>query len=154
MARSGAYNRPTMAEASPARLYATLVGAVLAIAGIVGFFYSASFGSPGQVDDALGSFAVNGWVNSVHILTGVAGLLLASTAPRAYAKWIGLAYLAIAAWGFIVGDGGTILGVFPVGPESSALHLVIGALGLAAVKATDSGGYLSRSVRVRRPPLA
>jgi hypothetical protein len=137
-----------MAEASPARLYATLVGAVLAIAGIVGFFYSASFGSPGQVDDALGAFPVNGWINSLHILTGVAGLLLAFTAPRAYAKWIGLAYLAIAAWGFIVGGGGTILGLFPAGPETSALHLVLGALALAAARATPGPG---RRVFARSP---
>ena len=39
---------------SPARLYATLVGALLVVAGIVGFFYSASFGSPGEVDDVFG----------------------------------------------------------------------------------------------------
>ena len=32
-----------MDTAGPARLYCTLVGAVLVIAGIIGFFYSASF---------------------------------------------------------------------------------------------------------------
>ena len=32
-----------MEEASPARLYCLLVGAVLVIAGIIGFFYEASF---------------------------------------------------------------------------------------------------------------
>ena len=34
-----------MEEASPARLYCLLVGAVLVIAGIIGFFYEASFAS-------------------------------------------------------------------------------------------------------------
>src|SRR5690242_11440400 len=87
----GAYNRASMAEASPARLYATLVGLLLAVLGIVGFFYSASFGAPGEVDDALGLFAVNGWINVLHLLTGVLGLLLAGTAPRAYARWVGIA---------------------------------------------------------------
>jgi hypothetical protein len=146
---AGAYNRPIMAEASPARLYATLVGAILVLAGIVGFFYSASFGSPGQVDDALGAFAVNGWVNSLHIFTGAVGLLAASLAPRAFAKWIGLAYLAIAAWGFIAGDGGTLLGVFPVNAESNVLHLALGGLGLAAARATPIPG--GRVVAKRRP---
>ena len=46
---------------SPARLYATAVGAALVVIGIVGFFYSASFGSPGEVKEAFGAFAVNGW---------------------------------------------------------------------------------------------
>lgn len=125
-----------MAEPSPARFYATLIGVLLTVLGIVGFFYSASFGTPGEVDDAIGVFAVNGWVNLFHLLTGAAGLLLAAGAPRAYAKWLGVAYLVLAAWGFIVGDGGTILGILPVNAESSVLHLALGGLGLAAARAT------------------
>ena len=72
-----------MEASNPARLYATLVGAVLTIAGIVGFFYSASFGSPGEVDEVLGIFAVNGWHNVVHLATGLLGLAAAGYAARA-----------------------------------------------------------------------
>ena len=32
-------------ERSPAQVYALVIGATLAVAGIVGFFYNASFGS-------------------------------------------------------------------------------------------------------------
>ena len=34
-----------MSSSSPARLYCTLVGGALVIAGIIGFFYEASFGT-------------------------------------------------------------------------------------------------------------
>ena len=94
-----------MRDASPAKLYATLVGGVLVIGGIVGFFYSASFGGPGEVDDVVGLFGVNGWHNLVHILSGALGLFLAGFAARRYAFWLGIAYLGIALWGFVLGGG-------------------------------------------------
>ena len=64
------------------------------IAGIVGFFYSASFGGPGKVDDVFGVLAVNAWHNVLHILTGAIGLLVAGYAARQYALWLGVLYLA------------------------------------------------------------
>ena len=64
-----------MEHSSPARLYAGLVGATLVVAGIIGFFYSSDFGSPGDVDAVFGILDVNGWHNVVHILTGALGLL-------------------------------------------------------------------------------
>ena len=124
---------------SPARLYATLVGGVLVVAGIVGFFYSASFGAPGEVDDVLGILAVNAWHNVVHILTGAIGLLVAGYAARQYALWLGVLYIAIAIWGFVVGSGDSILGFIPVNTEDDFLHLVLGVLGVYAAMATPVG---------------
>jgi hypothetical protein len=121
---------------SPARLYATLIGAALVVFGIVGFFYSASFGSPGKVDDVFGAFPVNGWLNVIHIATGAIGLLVAGYAARQYALWLGAIYLVIAAWGFILGGGDSILGFIPVNVEDSFLHLILGALGAGAAYAT------------------
>ena len=123
---------------SPARLYATAVGAALAVAGIVGFFYSASFGSPGEVDDAFGIFAVNGWVNVLHILTGALGLLMAGYASRQYSLWLGALYLGVALWGFAIGSGDSILGFLPVDTADNLLHLAIGALGIAAALSTPA----------------
>ena len=123
-------------DPSPARLYATLIGGVLVIGGIVGFFYSASFGSPGHVDDALGLLSVNGWHNVVHILTGAIGLLVAGYAARRYAMWLGIAYLGIAIWGFVLGSGESILGFFPVNTDDNLLHLVLGLLGIGAALGT------------------
>lgn len=127
-----------MDDAGPAMLYATLVGGLLVVAGIVGFFYSASFGSPGEVDDALGVFAVNGWDNVVHILTGALGLLLAGFAARRYAFWLGIAYLGIALWGFVLGSGESILGIFPIDTADNVLHLVLGLLGVGAALGTPA----------------
>ena len=78
-----------METASPARLYATVAGVLLTIGGIAGFFYSASFGSPGEVDEMLGTFAVNGWDNVLHLATGLLGLVAAGYAARRYALALG-----------------------------------------------------------------
>ncbi len=121
---------------SPARLYATAVGAALVVAGIVGFFYSASFGSPGEVEDAFGIFAVNGWANVLHILAGALGLLVAGYASRQYALWLGALYVVVAFWGFAIGGGESILGFLPVDTADNLLHLAIGALGVAAALST------------------
>jgi hypothetical protein len=120
---------------SPARLYAGLVGAVLVVAGIIGFFYSASFGSPGEVDDVFGILGVNAWHNLVHIATGAVGLLAfaaGNRASRTYALVFGAVYLVVAIWGFIIGSGDSILGFIPVNTEDNVLHTALGILGVGA----------------------
>lgn len=88
-----------MDQPSPARLYATLVGAALVIFGIVGFFYDSSFTRPDDLREALGLLSVNGWANSFHIITGALGLLLAGFASRRYALWLTAMYVAVAVFG-------------------------------------------------------
>ena len=127
-----------MEASSPARLYATLIGGTLVIAGIIGFFYSASFGGPGTVDDVFGILAVNGWHNVVHIVTGALGLLAAGYAARQYALGLGTIYIAIAIWGFIIGSGESILGFIPINTEDNFLHLILGVLGVSAGVATPA----------------
>jgi hypothetical protein len=136
-----------MDAASPARLYATLVGGTLVIAGIIGFFYSSSFGSPGHVDDVFGILGVNGWHNVFHIVSGALGLLLATTAARQYALGLGVVYIALTIWGFIIGDGSSILGFIPVNTADDFLHLILGVLGVAAGLATPA----SRTARSPAP---
>ena len=129
-----------MSGSSPARLYASLVGGTLVIAGIVGFFYSASFatGDDLRADAVLGVLDVNGWHNLVHIATGLLGLAAAGYAARTYALALGLAYVLIAIWGFIETDSGfgALLDVIPVNTEDNFLHLILGLTGLAAGAAT------------------
>lgn len=69
-----------MEPPSPARLYATLVGAVLFVAGIVGFFHDLS------------------WLNYLYVASGTAGLLAAGVAARPYALGAGAIYTALAIW--------------------------------------------------------
>ena len=127
-----------MEGSSPARLYATLVGGTLVIGGIIGFFYSSSFGSPGHVDAVFGILDVNGWHNVFHIVTGGLGLLVAGYAARQYALGLGAIYIVIAIWGFIIGDGHSILSIIPVNTEDNFLHVILGVLGVAAGLATPA----------------
>jgi hypothetical protein len=119
---------------SPAQTYALVVGLALTAAGIVGFLYSSSFGKPGKVDDVFGVLDVNGWHNLVHLLSGL--LLLAVTrsysAARTYAIGFGAVYAGIAIWGFVIGDGQSILGIVPINSEDNVLHLLIALAGVTA----------------------
>ena len=78
---------------SPARAYALLVGGVLVVAGIIGFFYESEFTNDEGVRDAVfGILDVNGWHNLVHIATGALGLVAFAAgayAARAYALGLG-----------------------------------------------------------------
>ena len=126
-----------MDAASPARLYCTLVGAVLVIAGILGFFYEASFdtGDSIQADDVLGILAVNGWHNLVHLAIGLLLLAAAGSAARTAALGVGLLYLVLSIWGFIESDN-VLIGLVPINDEDNVLHLILGLTGLAGGAAT------------------
>src|SRR5204863_2762681 len=92
-----------MEEASPARLYCLLVGGVLVIAGIIGFFYEASFatGDSIRTSDVFGILSVNGWHNVVHIAVGALLLVAAGSAARPAALFVGILYIALCVLGFI-----------------------------------------------------
>src|SRR3954463_3493714 len=95
---------------SPAQAFCGLVGAVLILAGILGFFGDSSFGGPDQRGAFLG-LDVNGWHNLVHIATGL--LLLAGapsvTGARVVCVAFGGAYALVALLGWI--DGSDVLGL-------------------------------------------
>jgi hypothetical protein len=124
---------------TPASLYAGLIGAVLVVAGILGFFYSASFGDPGEVDAVLGVLDVNAWHNIIHIASGALGLLAFRSGPaasRTYALAFGAIYVVVAIWGFIIGSGESILGFIPINSEDNVLHVILGVLGIGAYAAS------------------
>jgi hypothetical protein len=124
---------------SPAQVYALLIGGALTVAGIIGFFYNSDFTSDKSVRDSIfGIFEVNGWHNVFHIATGVIGLVAAGSyaTGRNYALGLGIVYIGVAIWGFIVGDGDSILSILPVNTADNVLHLLIGVAGIAAGTAT------------------
>ena len=129
---------------TPAQLYALLVGGTLVIAGIIGFFYSAKFGSPGKVRDVFGILSVNGWHNVVHIVTGAAGLLALGYAARLYAGVLGVVYIGVAIWGSIIGNHSNILGFLPVNTEDDVLHVLLGVAGIGAYLATPAAPAATR----------
>lgn len=117
-----------MEPPSPARLYATLAGAVLVVLGLLGFFGDLS------------------WVNFLHIAAGALGLLLAGYAARAYALWTGAIFAILGILGLATGSGEEILGRLPTGSGEDWLHLALGLAGLAAVASTR-GSLTTHSVR-------
>jgi hypothetical protein len=125
-----------MEPASPARLYATVAGALLIVLGIVGFFYDASFSGLNDLQPAIGALEVNAWFNLLYVLTGASGVLLAGVASRRYCLLAGLLYtlLAILGWG------------------SEGLHLLIGLLGLAAAAGTRTQSRERRPLATERRP--
>jgi Domain of unknown function (DUF4383) len=131
-----------MEERSPAQVYALLIGLTLVVAGIAGFFYSASFstGDGTERDAVLGVLDVNGWHNLVHIASGAIGLAVAGSygGSRVYALGLGVVYLVVAALGFIAGDGEEIFNLIPVNTEDNILHLLIGIAGVGAGLATPA----------------
>jgi len=124
-----------MEPASPARLYASLLGALLVVLGIAGFFYDASFTSLDDLQPALAGIEVNAWFNLFYVLTGAVGVLVAGVASRPYSLAVGLIY--------------TLLGIF--GPGTEWLHLVIGVLGLLAAAGTPGTQPRRRSESRAKP---
>ena len=78
----GSLQSPPMEPPSPARLYATVVGAVLFLAGLAGFFENLS------------------WLNFFHLGSGALALLLAGRASRLCALLLGATYTALAIFAF------------------------------------------------------
>ncbi len=109
-----------MEAPSPARLYAAVAGAALLLLGILGFFYTASFGGLDEYEEALGGLDVNGWLNLFYVATGALGLLVAGASSRTYSLLVGLLFtiLAIVGWG------------------TEWLNILVGVLGLAAAWGT------------------
>ena len=135
---------PAPADAGATRLYATISGAVLVIGGTLGFFHASDFGTPGEIEDALG-FAVNGWINTLHIVVGAIGLFAAGYAARAYTLGAAILFAVMAIWGFAAGSDDALLDRFPADEAENLLHALLAALGLAAFLA-------ERPKRQGKPP--
>jgi hypothetical protein len=129
---------------SPAQLYALVFGAVLVAAGILGFFYEASFAVGDETlrerEAVLGILDVNGWHNVVHLASGALGLAVAGSysGARAYAFGLGAVYIVITILGFAYGDGDSIFSLIPINTEDNILHLLIGIAGIGAGLATPA----------------
>ena len=79
-----------MERINPARLYALWVGAVLVLAGLIGFLYNGSFAVGDDVPRhaVLGVLDVNAWHNLVHLATGAQDSPPPPrSSPRARTRW-------------------------------------------------------------------
>jgi hypothetical protein len=137
------------------QMLALAFGAVYLLIGIIGFFitgfdnfFGNEAGTPHHVDENLLGFMINPMHNLVHILIGVAGLVLARTlsGARTYG------------WLLAVGYGAAFLyGLFAVGEEwdflnlnwaDNILHLVTAVVGLVIALGPVRSAVGGRTSRV------
>jgi hypothetical protein len=82
-----------------ARVCAGVLGTIIILVGILGFF---AFATPGGF--LLGVFQVNAFHNVVHIISGLIGIVAAIPHDRRYAAWyvleMGIIYGALTVLGF------------------------------------------------------
>ena len=123
---------------TPIQLAATIVGVVFLAAGIAGFIPGittnagdiALYGheSPAML---LGMFQVSVLHNIIHLVFGVAGLVMAKAAAKMYLVGGGAIYLVTWLYGVAIGPA-TSLNFVPLNDADNWLHLGLGA-GMAAV---------------------
>ncbi len=134
-------------DKTPAQLYSLIFGAVLLLAGILGFIADSSFGDLGSdvSGDKLVLFEVNGWHNLVHIASGAVGLAMAGkpSTARLFALGFGAVYLLVTLIGVI--DGDSIFGLLPINSADNVLHAAIALVGIAAGLASSPAGSGSRA---------
>jgi hypothetical protein len=108
---------------TPNRILALVLGIVLTLVGIMGFFVSSSM-SPGLL---LG-FQIDLVHNLIHLLSGIVALVAFYTGwSRRFNQIFGIIYLVVALAGLIPAlyFDGRLLGIMHVNPADDVLHWVI-----------------------------
>jgi hypothetical protein len=127
----------------PLRLAAGAVGAVFLLVGILGFvpgvttdYDGMTFAGHESTAMLLGVFNVSILHNAVHLLFGIAGLVLARTisGARAFLVGGGAIYLVLWIYGLVVGPD-TAANFVPLNTADDWLHFVLGVamIGLGLV---------------------
>ncbi|TKV60320.1 DUF4383 domain-containing protein [Nakamurella flava] len=126
-----------------AQTVAAVVGVVFLLVGVAGFipgvttnYDQLTFAGHHSEALLLGIFQVSILHNIVHLLFGIAGLLMARThgSARIYLIGGGVIYLLLMAYGFFV-DQGSQANFVPLNSADNVLHLVLGVgmIGLGLV---------------------
>jgi uncharacterized protein DUF4383 len=119
-----------------------LVGVLGFIPGITTDYSSMTFAGHHSDAKLLGVFEVSVLHNIVHLLFGLAGVVMARSAPRARLYLIGggAIYLVLWLYGLLVGQDSSANFV-PLNPADDWLHLILGlgmiALGLLTTRRAD-----------------
>jgi Domain of unknown function (DUF4383) len=139
-----------VAHAQTCRRRPRFVGVVFLLVGVLGFIpgITTNFGDlsfAGHNSDAMlfGLFQVSILHNIVHLLFGIAGLVMGRTAAQArnYLVFGGAIYLVLFVYGLIVGQE-SAANFVPVNTADDFLHLIlgIGMVGLGLALTRDRGG--------------
>lgn len=145
MAHARARRNPADGRA-PARRASATVGVIFLLIGILGFLpgITSNFGAlhvagPGSDATLLGVFQVSVLHNVVHLLFGVAGLVMSRTivGARTFLIGGGAIYLVLWLYGLVV-DTSSAANFIPVNGADNWLHLLLGvvmtALGLLTTR--------------------
>jgi len=141
-----------MRERSPIQSVALLVGVVFVVVGILGFipgittnYHDLKFAGHNSDAQLLGIFDVSILHNIVHMLIGVAGIVLARTidGARTYLIGGGLVYLVLFVYRAIW-HGETGSNWIPVNWADNVLHLALGA-GMVVIGVALSKGVVRRT---------
>ncbi|MBB6349060.1 DUF4383 domain-containing protein [Nonomuraea muscovyensis] len=133
-------NTPRTSARSPVQLAALVVGAVFLLVGVLGFipgittgYGDMSFAGHRSEAMLLGVFQVSILHNIVHLLFGVAGILMARTwsGARAYLIAGGVIYLLLWLYGLLI-DKDSAANFVPVNVADDWLHFVLG-VGMVAL---------------------
>ncbi len=142
---------PATSRRAHVQTAAVVVAVVFLLVGVLGFvpgittsYDTLSFASHHSDARLLGLFQVSVLHNLVHLLFGVAGLLLARTVggARRYLVIGGIVYLVLFVYGLLVDDMSSA-NFIPVNLADDVLHLVLGlgmiALGAVLTRRSTSG---------------
>ncbi len=131
---------------TPNRILAFVLGIVLTLVGILGFFVTSSM----TVGNLLG-FDVDVVHNLVHLLSGIVGLVAVFTGwSRRFNQIFGIVYLLVALAGLIPAlyFSGRLLGLMHVNAADNVLHWVI------ALAAIIVGFFVHEYATTRVTPTA
>lgn len=138
---------------SPIQIVSLIVGIVFLLVGVAGFIpgLTQNLGDlqfAGHEGEAmlLGIFHVSVLHNIVHLLYGVAGVLLARTPTmsRHYLLWGGIIYLVLFLYGLAI-DYDSAANFVPLSDANNWLHLGLG-VGMVALSFVSRRGFSSRDV--------
>ncbi|MBI2650344.1 DUF4383 domain-containing protein [Candidatus Woesearchaeota archaeon] len=103
------------------KTYAMVIGAVLVLLGLIGFFNAPVFGI----------FGVNATQNVLHLVGGAVILWFAykgSTKPTN--MWTGIIALVVGVLWFVPGISGLLASIFAINAAISYLHIAVGVVSL------------------------
>ena len=103
------------------KLYAMVIGAVLLLVGVLGFF----------MNPILGLFGVNPAQNILHILGGALGLWLGNKGSgKSFNMYLGIVSAIVAVLGFIPATSALLADTLGINPAITVLHAAIGLVSL------------------------
>ena len=108
------------------KTYAMIIGAVLILVGLIGFFNNPIFGL----------FGVNPAQNVLHLVGGALGVWLGMrtvNAAKAYNMWLGIVAAVVAVVGFIPAGLDLLNNILNINLEITVLHAAIAVVSLGVV---------------------